>query len=115
MRDILLAEDGDINFAHAIDADQEVMQSIRIILETSLGSFIGDAEMGLDTSDLIGKQYNELYAVTAIRDALTQEPRIDAVNDVVITADLSARVANIKLDLVIDGEQKTTEVILDVG
>lgn len=115
MRDILLAEDGDINFAHAIDADQEVMQSIRIILETSLGPFIGDAEMGLDTSDLIGKQYNERYAVTAIRDALTQEPRIDAVNDVVITADLSARVANIKLDLVIDGEQKTTEVILDVG
>ncbi|MEE0001187.1 MAG: hypothetical protein UFS73_00805 [Weissella confusa] len=115
MRDILLADDGDIDFAHAIDADQEVMQSIRIILETSLGSFIGDAEMGLDASDLIGKQHNERYAVTAIRDALTQETRIDAVNDVVITADLSARVANIKLDLVIDGEQKTTEVILDVG
>jgi phage baseplate assembly protein W len=115
MRDILLADDGDIDFAHAVDADQEVMQSIRIILETSLGSFVGDADMGLDTSDLIGKQYNERYAVAAIREALTQEKRITAVNDVAIAADLTVRTATVSLDLIIDGAGLNTEVILDVG
>ncbi|MCT0948618.1 hypothetical protein EFL45_04080 [Weissella confusa] len=115
MRDILLADDGDIDFAHAIDADQEVMQSIRIILETTLGSFIGDNDMGLDTSDLIGKQYNERYAVTAIRDALAQETRITSVNNVVIAANLTTRTATVSLDLIIGGARQSTEVILDVG
>lgn len=115
MKDILLTEDGDIGFSSDISGVNEIMQSIRIILETKRGEFIADETMGLDTSDLLGKQYNERYAVAAIREALQQEPRISTVESVVIDVDRATRQATVALKLVVDNEYSELEVALYVG
>lgn len=115
MKDIELKSDGDVDFSSTVGDGSEIMQSIRIILETNLGDFIGDEDMGLDTSNLLSKDYDEQYATAAIREALEQESRVSAINSITLVADRAKRVVNVKLDVVIDDNQQKTEVTIDVG
>ena len=114
MRDIALDEDGAIDFHTVVSDTNEVMQSIRIILETKLGEMVEAPELGLDRMDLLENNFNSRYAAEAIREALEQDSRVTVTN-VSVTADFNHRIATAQVDMSIDGEAKTTEVALDVG
>ncbi|MBU7568199.1 GPW/gp25 family protein [Weissella sagaensis] len=114
MRDIYLDKNGGLDFKTIIDRSDEVLQSIRIILETKLGEFIGDPELGLDRTDLLEKNFNARYATQAIHDALEQDNRIGVLS-VEVVPDFYKRTALAKLTLTVDGEAKKTEVALNVG
>ena len=115
MRDITLSEDGSINFKDVTTDVDEIMQSIRIILETKLGEFLEDTKLGLDRADLLERSFNERYAIQAIRDALKQDDRVETINNIAITADFHTRKAKVEIDLIVNGNAKTTEVAFDVG
>ncbi|HJG83864.1 MAG TPA: hypothetical protein K8V21_00385 [Weissella thailandensis] len=114
MKDIFLDDDGGLDFKTVVDKSDEVMQSIRIILETKLGEFIGAPELGLDRTDLIDKEFNARYASQAIHDALGQDNRIGVIS-VNVIPDFNKRTTLAKLMLTVDGEAKETEVELNVG
>lgn len=114
MRDIYLDNTGGLDFKSVVTQSEEVMQSIRIILETKLGEFIGDPELGLDRTDLLEKNFNARYSTQAIHDALEQDNRIGVLS-VEVVPDFYKRIALAKLTLTVDGEAKETEVALNVG
>lgn len=114
MRDIRLDDTGGLNFKSVVTQSEEVMQSIRIILETKLGEFIGDPELGLDRTDLMDKNFDARYASQSIHDALGQDNRVEVIS-VDVIPDFYRRTATAQLALAVDGEAKETEVQLNVG
>lgn len=114
MRDICLDNTGGLDFKSVVTQSEEVMQSIRIILETKLGEFIGDPELGLDQTDLMEKNFDARYANQAIHDVLGQDNRVEVIS-VDVIPDFYRRTASAKLTLTVDGEAKETEVQLNVG
>lgn len=117
MIDLKLNQDNDIDFQNndiqmVSDVD-EIIQNIKVILRTRLGEFFGDAEMGLDYSDILGKNYSEQYAVASIMDALLEDNRVSSVTDVNLT--VQSRQLFCEVDFMIDQSvEARTEVSIDV-
>lgn len=101
----------DLTFGIVKD-DDEIIQSGLILLNTRKGEFAFDKNMGLSQSEILGKEFNQAYAVDDIKNAVTQDPRIVNVEDVEFsvidrqaTATFKAMLANNKtvpLEVVID-------------
>lgn len=87
MRDIAINKDGDL-LLDVTDLDMvsdsyDLAQSVRVILSTRLGEFKFDEELGLNQSNLFGKEYDADYLRMDISNALTeQEPRIQEVENI---------------------------------
>lgn len=78
--------DGDLSFSdiglEMVDGKDEIAQSLRIILATRLGEFYLDDTVGLDTSVILTKGFDEGAAHDAIIDALMQDGRVVEVTDI---------------------------------
>lgn len=103
MKDAQLGSTGDISFENGdiatVTGDDELEQSVSIIIQTRLGEFEPDAELGLDPENMFGKNINEEYLATDIADAITeQEPRVVAVTSVKMGKPDSDRNAELKIE-----------------
>ncbi len=114
MRDLYLDDDGGVDFNSTVSDITEIVQSLRIILETEKGEFVESATLGLDRTDLMQKNFDARYAEQSIREALEQDSRV-TVENVEVNADFNQRIASMELNLIADGTVVQTEVTLDVG
>lgn len=89
MKDFLLSSDGDIVLQEDIELaseDIELVQSVYVILSIKLGEFSLEQEIGLNTENMLGKNYNEEYLKQDITWAiLEQEKRIANITDIEVT------------------------------
>lgn len=76
MIDFKLDENQDVIIDHDIQTvadNEELLQKIATTLRTRLGEFEPDPEMGLEDSNLYGKQVRTDYLETDILDAISQQ------------------------------------------
>lgn len=97
-----------------IEDKQEVAQSLNALLSIRKGEFVLDEHVGMERDNMLGKNVNFDEIRDDIIEALSQDERVDLVNDVTISVDnRNAEVFfNVKL---IDGQELNEEVELDVG
>ncbi|CAM4013007.1 DUF2634 domain-containing protein [Mesobacillus zeae] len=110
----LVFENGDWIFA---EGNEELVQSVEAILQTSKGEFFLEEEHGLSHSNLVGKEANQEEVRDDIIEALSQEERIASVRDITFfdNKKIRHRTVNITLEKG-DGSQLTLEeVSLDAG
>lgn len=79
--------DGDLAFdsnreLSMIDGLDEIAQSLFIIVQTRLGEFYLDENVGLDQSAILTKQFDEDVAHDAIVEALMEDDRVEEVTDI---------------------------------
>lgn len=84
----IVIDNGDIVM---VEDDEELAQSIQSILQTRKGEFFLEPDHGLSFDNLLGKQANQHEARDDIIEAVSQEPRVAAVTDVVISDDRKIR------------------------
>jgi hypothetical protein len=86
MIDLKLDGESDLKFnendLQLVSGVDEVIQSVQTLLKTRLGEFFGDTDMGLDQSDILGKNFNEQYAMSDITETLQQDSRVTAVTEI---------------------------------
>lgn len=115
MKDTQLDSTGDISFENGdiaiVTDDEELEQSVSIIVQTRLGEFEPGPDLGLDPENMFGKSINEEYLATDIADAITeQEPRVASVTSVKISKPDSDRNAELNISYTkVDGTQNTME------
>lgn len=119
MKSLLIDESGDLVFngneLQMTDAATDIQQSVRIILETLLGEFFFDENLGLTHENLLGKNLNLEYLKQDIIDTIIeQEERISSVDSVFFNLDKANRhlVVHVKMTAEINAE--TTEVESEV-
>ncbi|GGC97949.1 DUF2634 domain-containing protein [Enterococcus wangshanyuanii] len=105
MKDLVLSSSGDVLFEsdlQLVDGEDELAQSVLLILSIRLGEFFLEDELGLSHENMLAKNFNEEYLSQDIVWAITdQEPRVASVNEVEIiknNRDLSVRVRMIAAD-----------------
>ncbi|MGX7417818.1 hypothetical protein ACWOFR_03330 [Carnobacterium gallinarum] len=85
MKSILLTSDGDISISSGlfslINLEEEVRQSIQSLLKIRLGEFYLDEHVGLDRSNLLGKEFNADEARDNLIECISQDDRVEVVND----------------------------------
>lgn len=94
--DIVIDENGDIVM---VEGGEELAQSVRSILETRKGEFFLETDHGLSFDNILGKQLKKMEARDDIIEAVSQEPRVAAVTDVVFTDDRKARKRSVKITI----------------
>lgn len=104
MMDLALDENNDLDFDEddltIVDGDDEITQSLGIILRTRQGEFFDDEEMGLDTSNLLGRDYDEDIGISDIIQALEEQ---------------DSRVADVDVnDLDVDDESRNLSISLSI-
>lgn len=104
MMDLALDENNDLDFDEddltIVDGDDEIIQSLGIILRTRQGEFFDDEEMGLDTSNLLGRDYDEDIGISDIIQALEEQ---------------DSRVADVDVnDLDVDDESRNLSISLSI-
>lgn len=92
-----------------IDEDEELRQSTAEGLRTALGEWFLDEEFGLDREPITGKGFDQNESTDAIIECVTQDPRIERVENITFTFDRPARVLRVDMQLV-----KTDETTLEV-
>lgn len=116
-----LLKDGDLVIENGewvwTEGDDELLQSIQAVLNTRLDELDLVENHGLRYDNLLGKEVNKDATRSDIIEALAQEDRIQAVPEMIITDDRSARKRTVALVIQKeDGEQLNAgEVIIDVG
>lgn len=119
MKTLLLNQEGDLTLIQGsflwVEGDEELAQSVRIILGTAKEEWFLDEAFGLNRDPLFAKRFNEIEARDSIIEALTAELRIAAVED--ITFRIEGRVLFVDLKLrKQDGETlRVSEVSMNVG
>lgn len=101
MKTLLLDETGDLVLEQGsflwIEGDEELAQSVRMILGTAKGEWFLDEEFGLDREPIFVKKFNENEARDSIIEALSVEPRIASVEEMKFTRE--GRVLSVDLTL----------------
>lgn len=105
MKDLKLDDTGDISLTNndldEVSDDEELEQSIKIILQTRLSEFEPADELGLDPGNMYGKGINKEYLSTDISDAITeQEPRVASITSIQIGEPDEDRNLDIKIEYV---------------
>lgn len=116
MRSLRL-QDGDLVFSagalQMVEGPEEIAQSCRIILGTNRGEWFLNPELGIPFEAFTGKAPVQERMIEELRAGLAQEPRIRSVEDIVITADTSARTLLVTFSATAeDGEIITEEVVI---
>lgn len=97
MKSIQLTKDGDLklegNSFIMIDNESEVLQSITSLLKVRLEEFYLDEHIGLERKNLLGKNFNADEARDDLIECISQDDRIEVINDLTIT--ILGRVASI--------------------
>lgn len=113
MIDLKLTDDGGLDLETPIDDTEQIKQGIRILLETQLGEFIEDKEMGLDVENILGEPYNELVIRSAVQEALKQDKQINRFDSFQVSIDRDHRSVFVNLKLYInENEYEDMEVEL---
>lgn len=107
MRDLMIDSSGDPQqdeLTHdlvEVSGTDELFQSCAELLGIEQGEMNELApDCGLPLDNILGKAYDDNYAAQDISDTLTnEESRIDAVDDVQITHDLTKRTSAISVDI----------------
>ena len=97
-----------------IEDEQEVAQSLNALLNIRKGEFVLDEHVGMERENMLGKNINLDEIRDDIIEVLSQDERVELVDNVIISVkNRSAKIAfNAKL---IDGQEVNEEVELDVG
>ncbi|MGM0806530.1 MAG: DUF2634 domain-containing protein [Bacillota bacterium] len=86
MKSILLNEQGDFVFKQGsflmVEGDEELAQSVKVILQTAKDEWFLDEDFGLNREPLFSKRTNENEIRDSIIEALIVEPRISAVENI---------------------------------
>jgi phage baseplate assembly protein W len=89
MKTLLLNQEGDFVLEQGsflwVEGDEELAQSVRVILQTRLGEWFLNLGLGLDRNTILGKNFNEVEAKSSIIEALAEEPRISGVEEITFT------------------------------
>lgn len=107
--------DGDLVFnsnkeLEMVSDEEEFMQNIQIILQTSLGEFELDDTIGLDRVNFLTKQFEEELAHYDIVEALMQEDRTEEVSEITFIQDKKNRALSVDLEIKkIDGSSISLE------
>ena len=97
--------------------DEDIIQSVQAVLQTRKEEFFLDLEHGLVRDNIIGKQASQDDARDDVIEAVSQDERIESVEEIIFTDDRQKRTRTISLTLQkTDGETVQMEgVELDVG
>lgn len=110
--DLIINEQGELVM---IDGDDELLQSLRIGLNTNRGEWFLNPDLGIDFSLYVGKNPNEEEMRSDLSDGILQESRVDSVDEITFERDLSSRQQTISFK----ATKKTGEVItmegVDIG
>ncbi|MED4977229.1 DUF2634 domain-containing protein [Heyndrickxia faecalis] len=82
-----------------VDGDEELVQSIRMLLQTRKGEFFLEPEHGLSFDNIIGKEANQDETHDDIVEAISQEDRIESVEKIDFNDDNKARIRSISVEL----------------
>jgi len=106
--------DGDIVIENGnvvmVEDDEDLAQSVEMVLGTRKGEFFLDPDHGLSFDNLLGKQADEFEARDDIIEAISQEDRVSAVTDISFIDDRSARKRSVKVTV-----QKQDGTEIDIG
>lgn len=80
--DLVFDSNGELSMIEGLD---EIAQSLFIIVQTRLGEFYLDENVGLDQSTILTKQFDEDAAHDAIVEALMEDDRVEEVTDIEFT------------------------------
>lgn len=94
--DLVIDENGDIVM---VEDDEELAQSIRMVLQTRKGEFFLDPDHGLVFDNLLGKEASQDEAHEDIVEAVSQEERIASVEEVIFNEDRKNRKRSVSLVL----------------
>ncbi|WP_203642991.1 hypothetical protein [Levilactobacillus andaensis] len=82
----------------AITGVQELAQSLRTLLTTPIGSFMGLDDFGIDMSFIIGG-FDEQMAIDAAHDAIMQDRRVTVIHSITAMPDEDNGVAVFQISL----------------
>lgn len=95
-----------------LDGDEELSQSVRLLLQTQKEEFFLDEDHGLSRDNIQGKEADQDAAADDIIEAVSQEYRIESVEDIVFEDDRKNRSRTVTLTLQKeDGETLTVEEV----
>jgi phage baseplate assembly protein W len=87
------------NNLEMINGDAEIMQSVRLILETNLEEWLLNPGFGFERSVVQGRKYDPNVVTEAVYAAVLQEERIASVEDIRLDFNRSTR--QLKIDFVL--------------
>lgn len=95
-----------------LDGDEELAQSVRVLLQTQQEEYFLDEDHGLSRENLQGKEANQDAAADDIIEAVAQEERIESVEDIVFEDNRKNRNRTVSLTLQkTDGETLMVEEV----
>lgn len=110
--DLVLTKD-DFSMVSGID---EVGQCIESTLGTNLGEFVLEPDLGIEYLNMLGKGVTDEDIQAEVFAGLSQEERIDTVEEIVVTRDNVTRKTSVRFSASVDtGETIESEVELNVG
>ncbi|KHD86379.1 hypothetical protein NG54_03445 [Heyndrickxia ginsengihumi] len=92
----IVIENGDVVM---VEDDEELAQSLRIVLGTRKGEFALEPDHGLTFDNILGKQANEFEARDDIIEALSQDDRVSAVTGITFADDRTKRRRSISISV----------------
>lgn len=92
-----------------LSGDEELAQSVENTLATAKGEWFLDEEHGLERDALLGKGFNEGEATDAIIEAVTQDERVESVENIVFSFDRQTRTLKVNLSI-----RKADEEVIDL-
>lgn len=97
-----------------VEDEQEVAQSLDALLSIRKGEFVLDEHVGMDHDNLLGKNVNFDEIRDDIIEALSQDERVELVDDVIISAENRNALITFNAKL-IDDQEVSEEVEINVG
>ncbi|GAK01517.1 hypothetical protein [Geomicrobium sp. JCM 19055] len=86
MKSLALDDTGDLVIKNGnitmVDEDQELIQSLRLLLRTNVDEWFLDPSIGLYHAEFRGKRADEEDMTAALEEAIEQEPRIDRIKSI---------------------------------
>lgn len=114
-------KNGDLNITNDINlvsGNDELIQSITLILSVFKGEFEPEPTIGTDYNSHFFKKYSEenIQGMRMdIQAALEQEPRIQTINNIDLNLDEKKRHLIVNLSLKIIGDENNTEMEVDLN
>jgi phage baseplate assembly protein W len=117
MKTLKLA-DGDLVFERGtlqmIEGPEEIAQCCEIILGTNQGEWFLNPDMGIPFTAFTGKNLSQEQMIEELRAGLAQEPRIQTVEEILITADGKERTLTVSfVATAVDGAIIRKEVAIN--
>ncbi len=78
-----------------VEGDEELIQSVRLIITTNLGEWFLNPEHGFDRFAVLGKQIERDVVIDSLYQAILQEERVSRVENVTMEIDKENRKLNI--------------------